>query len=149
MSLPVPSHSSLSHPRPIMLSLPLDVKVLILGNIPSKADLKALCLTSKELQDVAIPFLYHTICLRIWDNDDATLFARSIASGVGRHLRHIRSLTIENARPPREPNTLQTGHFNFHEGPMCGSWGEIVCNTEMTMILNMFPDDCLRSFRYA
>jgi hypothetical protein len=132
-----------------MLTLPLDVKITILENVPSKADLKALCLTSKELRDVAIPFLYHALCIHIWDKDDTTSFARSVASGAGRHLRHTRSLTFEDTRSPREPSTLQTGSFNFDRGPMYRPRDDHVRNAEMRMILSMFPDHCLRSFRYV
>ncbi|KAF2632063.1 hypothetical protein BU25DRAFT_331135 [Macroventuria anomochaeta] len=79
-----------------MPDLPIDVQLLILEHVTSKADLKALCLTCKGVRAVAVPLLYHTVYLRTWDRDGTSRFVRSVAAGADLYLQHTRSLIFED-----------------------------------------------------
>jgi hypothetical protein len=131
-----------------MLTLPADVQLLVLDYIGLQADLKALCKTSKQCRELALPRLYHSIKLITWDADQFLLkkFSRCIAIGAGAHLRFTRALTFELSQPPPEPECHVTGrcpdigveiHPNSHE----------VIDSFILMVLQMFSSDCLRSFR--
>lgn len=49
--------------NPPIFALPPEVQTTIIGYIPRLTDLKSLCLTCKQLRDVAMPALYETVLL--------------------------------------------------------------------------------------
>jgi hypothetical protein len=92
-----------------MQVLPKDIRLLVLDYITLKSDLKAFCETSKVCRDLAVPRLYRSITLAIWQESDYNVkrFLRCIAAGARRHFRHFRCMTFEDSKPPEEPHLLQ------------------------------------------
>lgn len=133
-----------------MLDLPTDVQLLILEHIKSKADQKALCLTSKAIRNLTLPTLYHTVYLRTWDSAHRHLvtFVKSVAAGAGPHLRFTRNLSFEDIQPPAEPDSVQTGPFDYDARYDGFSNRELTARDEyMYLVIEMFPTHCLHTFR--
>ncbi|KAK5125413.1 hypothetical protein LTR85_000522 [Meristemomyces frigidus] len=76
---------------PGMLRLPVELQKEVVENITSKADLKSLCRTCKELQSVATPQLYQSVVLRT-SQLKTTLKKAFRANNPG--LSHVRSLRV-------------------------------------------------------
>lgn len=141
-----------------MLDLPTDTQVGILDYIHSKADLNALCLTCKGLRAIVTPLLDRDIYIHTWAREQhgILLFLESMLPSAGRSLQHIRSLTLEDERSPREPTTLQTGPFNFDTND-AGSLqyaesdqdGEAIRDQQILSLLRILRNDCLHTFRYV
>ena len=130
-----------------MYRLPLKLKDLILEHIPSKADLQALCLTNKSIRTAATPWLYHTVCIRTWMRNGTARFVHSMVAGAGRHLRHTRSLTFEDEKPPSEPKIAQKCRSVYDKKALKRANRKTARHGEMSLILEMFPDGCLHTFR--
>jgi hypothetical protein len=134
-----------------MLTLPADVQLLILDYIGVQADLKALCETSRAGRELTLPRLYNSIKIVTWDSKQARMkqFARCIAAGAGAHLRFTRALAFELSRPPPEPECQVTGRLGWatsdriEVNQLCHD----AIDSLVLLVLEMFPKDCLRSFR--
>jgi len=127
--------------------------MLVLDYNLSQRDYKALCATSKACRALVLPQLYSRIKLITWDDNHARLkqFTRCVGAGAGAHLRHTRTLIFEITKPPSEPPCQLTGQLDFGEDPVSDSnipFRETV-DSSISMILEMFPDNCLHSFGYV
>lgn len=135
-----------------MLALPADIQLVVLDYIRSKADLKALCVTSKACHQVALPRLYYHVDLVTWDSGHLRLkrFVRCMSKGAGNHLRYTRSLKFQNTQPPSEPKCQLTGALEFkpHLAPESkdGATAADTVDSFILVLLEMFPDHGLRKF---
>ncbi|KAF2657547.1 hypothetical protein K491DRAFT_324517 [Lophiostoma macrostomum CBS 122681] len=132
-----------------MLCLPVDVLKIVLEYVRLKRDLKSLCLTSKALHDLSVPYLYESVDLYMWDHEqgDATRFARSVAAGAGRYLRFTRHAMFACGPPAPEPPSPDIIDHSLDialtKYPMHTSSAEVF--VEITLLLEMFPHNTLKA----
>jgi hypothetical protein len=88
-----------------MDDIPKDIVLLIFDYITLKADLRTLCEVSHAHRALALPHLYHSVRLITWDFEQVQLkgFLRYVSLSAASPLQYIRSLVIEDTRPPPEP----------------------------------------------
>lgn len=124
-----------------MLTLPADIKLLILDHIDCKADLRALYYVSRAGRELVLPRLYRHINLITWDPGQKQLrcFVRCMSAGAGLHLRFTRVLTFETERPPPLQHQLD-GAKDFTAD---------IVDSFILVLLEMFPEHGLRKFGYA
>ncbi|KAK5136354.1 hypothetical protein LTR08_003480 [Meristemomyces frigidus] len=108
-----------------LMGLPVELQALIVEHLSSKKDLKAVCLTCKELKAVAVPVLYHTVVFVINGNvtidDDVNLFLAANHD----ELRYVRTLVIDDTEQ------------EYDSGD-----GSALCR-----LLEVLPADCLETFQ--
>jgi hypothetical protein len=75
-----------------------------------------------------------------------TQFVRSVAAGAGLHLRFTRSLTFEDAPPPRDQLSLDPNKQDMESNYLLGSQTDEEKDNSMVLILHMFPQDSLSTF---
>lgn len=130
----------------IMHHLPLELKDLVLEHIPSEVDLQALCLTNIAIHAAATP--YRTVCIRIWMRNGTARFVHSVVVGAGRHLRHTRSLTFGDVKLPSESKIAKNRRSDYDGKALKRANRKAVIGGGMLLVLEMFPDDCLHTFRF-
>jgi hypothetical protein len=62
--------------------------------VPLKADLKSLCLTSRILCALALPYLFETVWIKVRDERAPDTFFRSVGCGAGRHFYKTKALVL-------------------------------------------------------
>lgn len=130
-----------------MLSLPTDVQIIILEGIRSKDDLKALCLTCKELRAITTPLLYRTIRIRTWRLDETDRFLKSVEAGAVNNLQNTRSLTFEDERYVADPRSLEKDWSKGNDQDIWRNCDHNSRDDDMSIVLAWFPDNRLHTFR--
>jgi hypothetical protein len=118
--------------------------------IPLKADLKALCLTSKTLCALALPYLYATMWIKAWDAEAVAMFFRSIGCGAGRHFNKTKTLVLEMDEPTNESNLAILGSQASHSrGDSYYPLGLKYSSDHIILFVKQFflKSEVLRSFR--
>lgn len=72
--------------------MPAEIKIKIISYVQRPADLKALCLTSKLLQEFATPFLYRTVSLKLGGARDSHMIG--LASRFNGGIQHTACLDL-------------------------------------------------------
>ncbi|KAK4929469.1 hypothetical protein LTR66_016158 [Elasticomyces elasticus] len=107
--------------------LSTDIKTLVVSHIIRPSDLKNVCLVSKQLHEIAVRTLYHTVSLDLGSSTDLRLGAFLSSRNIG--LPHVRKIRLYLANVLDRCNQLQQAHFAIR------------------MILEFLPEDCLEEFR--
>lgn len=79
----------------LFLNLPVELQIEVVNNISLYSDLKALCLVSKALNNIATPKIYYQVDLRIGDLDGEVNVPNEAQDQ--RMLSRIRSLLVKPA----------------------------------------------------
>lgn len=116
------------------LKLPVEVQVEVVNNISLYSDLKALCLVSKELFDLATPRIYHKVDLKIESIRNQPAF--SDEEEDRRMLSRIHSLLL------RPANLWFVKVFKT-------GWIGRESTTLMDELLPLLPKDSLLKFSYS
>ena len=76
--------------------IPLEIKIKIISYLQRPGDLKALCLTSKLVREIATPFLYQTVSLKLGGLRDShiTGLASPFNPGIF-HTKHLNLGVVE------------------------------------------------------
>lgn len=116
------------------LKLPIEVQVEVVNNISLYSDLKALCLVSEELCNLATPRIYHKVDLKIESIRNQSQFPDEEEDRC--MLSRIRSLLLqpENLAFVR---VLKTGWFGQES------------TTLMDELLPLLPESSLLKFSYS
>lgn len=115
------------------LHLPVELQFQILNHIKRCSDLKVICLTSKEINDIAKPFLYHSVELK----PNATIGSdEKEDEAEGMILRKIKSLLLGPANL-LFVRVLATGRFGLESTQL------------MDKLLPLLREDFLTEFSYA
>jgi hypothetical protein len=118
------------------------------SKVDFNSDLKSLCLTSKYMSSLALPRLYSTVCVRLWDKRPLEAFFRSVGHGAGLHFGKTKTLIQENDEPPCERDTIILEFLGL-PGEKYQSHGLSSGAQELTVqhVTQMFPkSEILRSF---
>ncbi|KAF2101735.1 hypothetical protein NA57DRAFT_73172 [Rhizodiscina lignyota] len=108
--------------------LSTDLKTLIVSHILRPTDLVAVCLTSKQLHEIAVRFLYRDVPLDIGCPHDSSLAAFLNSRNIG--LPYIRKLDLYLADIPDKCGQLEQAHFATR------------------MILEFLPENILERFSW-
>ena len=106
-----------------LLDLPPEIQTAIVSWVLRPSDTASLCLVSRQLYDVSMPGLYHSMYLNVdrWKKEELQRF---VARGHPGH-RHIRALDVDSDELDTEGNARKLAKD----------------------VLQMLPRDCLTSFR--
>ncbi|KAF2640234.1 hypothetical protein P280DRAFT_452817 [Massarina eburnea CBS 473.64] len=110
------------------MDLSVDVKTLILEHITRPTDLKNVCITCKQLHEIAVRFLYHEVTLDVGSSNDTRLGAFLSPRNIG--LKHIRKLDIYLADVLDKCNQINQANFAIR------------------MILELLPENILEKFSW-
>jgi len=110
------------------MSLPVDLKALIVQHINRPTDLKSVCLVCKQLHEIAVRTLYHQVTLDVGSANDTRLAALLNPRNIG--LKHVRKLDLYLADVLDKCGQLQQAHFAIR------------------MILELMPEDQLEKFSW-
>ena len=77
---------------PKFTNIPPELKIKIISYVQRPGDLKALCLTSKLLQELATPFLYRTVSLKLGGAGDSHI--TGLASRFNYGIQHTKRLDL-------------------------------------------------------
>lgn len=105
------------------LKLPPEIQSAIISHVLRPRHLAQVCLISKHLQQIALPFLYRDFSINVstWSTDELEQF---LARGHSGHA-HIRSIDIDSDDLDGEDLALKTAKD----------------------LLQVLPRNCLRAFR--
>lgn len=108
---------------PRLLRLPSELQTAIIANVLHPKHLAQVCLVSRHLQQIALPFLYRDLSINVstWSTDE---LERIRTRGHPGHA-HIRSIDIDSDYLDGEDLALKTAKD----------------------VLQVLPRNCLRAFR--
>lgn len=109
-------------------TLPTDLKTLVVDHINRPTDLKALCLTSKQLRQIAVRRLYHEVTVDVGSSKDTRLGAFLNPKNIG--LPHIRKLDLYLTDVLDKCNQIHQANF------------------AVRMILELLPENILDKFSW-
>ena len=108
-------------------SLSADIKTLIVEHVLRPSDLKSICLTTKELHEIAVRFLYRNVSLDLGSAQDTRLSAFLNPRNIG--LKYIRQIRLYLAHVQDRCNQEQQAAFATR------------------MLLEFLPENVLEEFR--
>ncbi|KAF1940757.1 hypothetical protein EJ02DRAFT_349394 [Clathrospora elynae] len=114
--------------RLAFMDLSVDLKTLIVQHINRPTDLKNVCLTCKQLHEIAARPLYYEVTLDVGSANDTRLGAFLNPKNIG--LQHIRKLDLYLADVMDKCNQLQQANFAIR------------------MILELLPENQLEKFSW-
>jgi len=111
--------------------------------ITTNRDLRALCLNSKR----AIPRLYKHINILLWHRSAFVFYQQSYLRGRD-YLRHTRNLVIEH-QEITYPHNSSAREDPYKSNEAAVKLGEDLNLVTLMAVLQLFPPDVLRDFRYS
>ncbi|OAL45096.1 hypothetical protein IQ07DRAFT_648846 [Pyrenochaeta sp. DS3sAY3a] len=120
-------------PKLTFMDLSVDIKTLVIQHvgaapIPRPTDLKNVCLTCKQLHQIAVRPLYHDVTLDVGSANDTRLAAFLSPKNIG--LPHVRKIDMYLADVVDKCNQPQQANFAIR------------------MILELMPEDTLEKFSW-
>ncbi|CAN9396229.1 unnamed protein product [Alternaria alternata] len=115
-------------PRLAFMDLSVDIKTLIVQHINRPTDLKNVCLTCKQLHEIAVRQLYYEVTLDVGSSHDTRLAAFLNPKNIG--LQHVRKLDLYLADVLDKCNQQQQANFAIR------------------MILELLPENQLEKFSW-
>ncbi|CAN9375377.1 unnamed protein product [Alternaria alternata] len=114
--------------RLAFMDLSVDIKTLIVQHINRPTDLKNVCLTCKQLHEIAVRQLYYEVTLDVGSSHDTRLAAFLNPKNIG--LQHVRKLDLYLADVLDKCNQQQQANFAIR------------------MILELLPENQLEKFSW-
>lgn len=113
-------------------------------------DLKSLCLTSKELRDIATPPLYRKVLLFIGGHNDIRV--SGLLSRTNPGIQYIRKVYLQLEKTPIPPLDFQVNSDDSSEDEGEVHMEEIVgaarqAQFTVRLLLDFLPNDILENFR--
>ena len=113
-------------------------------------DLKSLCLTSKQLRDLATPPLYRKVLLFIGGHKDIRI--SGLLSRTNPGIQYIRKVYLQLERTPIVPLDFQLNSDDSSEDEAEVQMEEIVgaarqAQFTVRLLLDFLPNDILENFR--
>ncbi|KAA8627080.1 hypothetical protein PtrSN002B_001744 [Pyrenophora tritici-repentis] len=115
-------------PKLAFMDLSVDLKTLIIQHINRPTDLKNVCLTCKQLHEIAVRPLYYEVTLDVGSASDTRLAAFLNPNNIG--LKHVRKLDLYLADVLDKCNQQQQANFAIR------------------MILELLPENQLEKFSW-
>lgn len=118
----------MEYTRLSFMGLPVDLKALIIQHVNRPSDLKNVCLTCKQLHEIAVRPLYYEVTFDVGSPNDMRLAAFLNPKNIG--LKHVRKLDLYLADVADKYGQLQQANFAIR------------------MILELMPENQLEKFSW-